>query len=225
MYIVVAGAGLVGGDLAKKLADNHHDVVIVDKDKEVCDKLYAEAGVVAVQGQASSIEVLDEAGISKADSFVAATGSDTDNLASCLLAKSRGVPKLIARMRNESYAEAYKLAGVDSVIRVTDLMIDQMIIEIEQPDARKISSISHGKADIYAINIPQGASVAGKCVRDIAQNSDFPEQCNFIAINSKGNPELMIPRGDQVISEGDEIYLISPAEHITKAVDFLIKTD
>ena len=67
MYIIIAGAGMIGGELALKLIENRHDVVIIDRDKEICDRLYSEIGVVAIYGNASRIETLKEAGIEKAE--------------------------------------------------------------------------------------------------------------------------------------------------------------
>ncbi len=63
MYIVVNGGGMVGGGLVHRLLDNKHDVVLIEQDKEICDKLYAETGVVAINESATSIEALKEAGI------------------------------------------------------------------------------------------------------------------------------------------------------------------
>ncbi len=144
MYIIIAGAGMVGGDLARTLLQNKHDVVIIDHNKETCDKIYSELGVIAINGNAARIEILYEAGIEKADVVIAATGSDVDNLACAILAKSLGVPQIIVRMRNPAYEKAYRLAGANSVLRVTDLMINEMMIEIEQPDVRRILTIGGG---------------------------------------------------------------------------------
>jgi trk system potassium uptake protein TrkA len=221
MYIIVGGIGLVGSELAHKLVENKHDVVVIDQDRAVCDRIYADTGVIAVQGNIARIETLVEASIEKADVVVATTGSDTDNIACAILAKSFGVPQVIARMRNPAYENAYKLVGVTSVVSVTDLMVNQMIIEIEKPKVRRVLSIGGGKADIYSIILPEGARVAGKTVESIARNPGFPPQSVFIAVFRRDKGELLIPRGSQVINEGDEILMISPAEDIKKVTDFM----
>ena len=221
MYIVVAGAGMVGGELARKLVENKHDMVIIDQDKEVCDRLYSETGAVAINGNATHIEVLNEAAIRKADAVSAAMSGDAENLACAILAKSLGVPRIIVRMRNPAYEDAYKLAGVTSIVRVLDLMINQVMMEIEQPKVRRIITISGGRADIFMVIIPQGAKVSGKTVEDIAKNPKFPSQCVFIAVDNQEAEEFSIPRGERVINEGDKVFLISPAEDIKKAADFL----
>ena len=66
MYIVIAGAGLLGRGLAKRLVENKHDVVVVDIDEEACDKVYREYGAVSVHGDATSVDVLEDAGLDDA---------------------------------------------------------------------------------------------------------------------------------------------------------------
>ena len=221
MYIIVAGGGLVGGVLIGKLLDNKHDVVLVEQNKALCDKHYAESGVVAINGGATSIEALIEAGIQKTDVLVAATGSDADNLACAILAKSFDVPRIIVRMRNPAYKNAYRVAGVDSIIRVTDLMVSQMMMDIENPEVRRITTIGGGKADIFVIIVPEQAKVAGKSIKDIVSSRHFPSECVFIAVFNEKTETLAIPRGEQIINEGDELFLVSTTENIRKAVDFL----
>ena len=222
MYIIIAGAGVVGGELAFKLVESKHDVVIIDKDKEVCDRLYSEIGVIAINGNGARIETLNEAGIEKADVVVAAMRDDVDNLTCAILAKSFNVPQVIIRMRNPAYENAYKLAGVTSIVRVADLMINEIIMDIEQPEVRRIMPIAGGRGEIFMVIVPQGAKVAGKSVEAIVKNSKFPSQCVFIAVYDQKAEELSFPKGDHVINEGDSVFLISPTEDVKEAADFLI---
>ncbi|MBN2316757.1 MAG: TrkA family potassium uptake protein [Sedimentisphaerales bacterium] len=221
MYIIVAGGGMVGGGLVRSLLDNKHDVVLIEQKKEICDKLYAETGVVALCACATSIEALNEAGVRKADVVVAATGNDASNLACAILAKSFNVPRVIVRMRDPAYKNAYVVAGANSIVRVTDLMVNQMMMDIENPQVRKITTIGGGKADIFMIKVPDRAKVAGQSIQDIVGNRRFPSECVFVAVYNQQTEEFSIPRGKQIIKEGNELFLISAAENIKAAVDFL----
>jgi trk system potassium uptake protein TrkA len=223
MYVVIGGVGLVGGELARRLAENKHDVVIIDSDREICDRLYAETGVVAIHGGIAGVETLVAAGIDKADVFVAATGNDTDNLAGALLARSFGVNEIIVRMRNPAYESAYRLAGVTSITRVTDLLVNQMQVEIEKPRVRRLMSVAEGQAGIYSLVIPKNAKVAGKTVEGVTASADFPPQCVFIALYNRDTKLFAIPRGSQEINEMDEILLVSPVEEIKNVSDFLLR--
>jgi trk system potassium uptake protein TrkA len=221
MYIVVAGGGMVGGRLVRRLLEKKHDVVMIDTDREICNKLYAETGVVAVHGKATKVDVLKEAGVERADVVVVATPDDADNLASAILAKSLNVPRVIVRMRDPDYENAYKVAGVNKIVRVTDLMVNQMMMEIENPKVRRITTIGGGRANIFMVIVPKGGRVAGKTVKAIADDERFPSQCVFIAIYGGEQGELCFPQGEQVVGEGDELFLISTAENIRKVADFL----
>jgi trk system potassium uptake protein TrkA len=221
MYVVIAGAGMVGGELARRLVEDKHDVVIIDENKEVCDRLYSEIGVIAVNGNATRIEILHEADIRKADVVVAVMSGDVENLACAILSKSLGVPQIIVRMRDPAYEDAYRLAGVTSILRMIELMVNDMIMEIEQPKVRRIMTIGGGRADIFMVVLPPGAKAAGKKIEEIVKNPKFPPQCVFIAVYNQEREEFAIPRGAQVINEGDEVFLISTAEDIKEAADFL----
>ncbi|MBN1164099.1 MAG: TrkA family potassium uptake protein [Candidatus Krumholzibacteriota bacterium] len=217
MYIVIAGAGLVGSDLAVQLLEKKHDVVVIDQNKEICDTLYAETGVIAVNGPMSNIGVLREARLEKADVAVAAAGRDADNLTFAVLAKSLGVPQVIVRMKNPEYEKAFRVTGVNRIIRVTDLMVNQMIMDIEQPEVRRLTTIGGGRADVYMVDVPDGALIAGKTVREIVANPRFPDQCVIIAAYNHKTDEFVIPRGNQVIREGDELFLIAASRDIKSA--------
>ncbi len=221
MYIIVAGGGMVGGTLAKRLLEDKHDVVLIDSDPEVCNKIYAQTGVVAISGSAKRIDVLKEAGIDKADVLVAATADDADNLACVVLAKSAGVPHLVVRMRDPNYESAYGVIGVNSVVRTTDLMVNQMLIEIENPAVRKIHAIGGGRANIFMVVVPQDARAVGMSIKDISASREFPSECIFIALYNHEKETFSIVRPEHTVSEGDQLFIISVAENIKETVDFL----
>ena len=224
MYIVIAGGGIVGGTLARELIENNHDVVIIEPNKAVCDKLYSATGVVAINGSASRMEVLNEANISKADVVVAATGNDADNLPCAILAKSCDVPRIIVRMRNPSYENAYKVAGVDKIIRVTDILVEQIMTNIEKPSVEKIASLGDGKSDLCKIIIPKNARISGKSISEITKDRKFPSKCIFIALYDREQDEFHIPRGRSIVGENYEIFFISPQKYVMKAVNYLTIT-
>jgi len=225
MYIVVAGGGMVGGLLVRSLLENKHDVVMVDPDKDVCNKLYADTGVIAVNGSATRIEVLREAGLAKADAVVITTPNDAENLACAILAKSLGVPQIIVRMRDPNYENAYKVIGVNAIVRVTDMMVNQMLIEIEHPKVRQITTIGGGRANIFVVLVPKNSKVVGKKIEELARSRDFPSECTFIAVYNQQKEDFSIPRGSQIINEGDELFLISTAANIKKVTDYLTAKD
>ncbi len=223
MYVIVAGAGIIGQQIARVLVENKHDVVVIDKDQEVCESVYSETGALTINGNATDIHILEKAGAIKADVILCLMHQSADNIACALLARSLGIPRIISRLRNPRYEEAYRLAGVTAVVRMADLLVNEIIMEIEQPKVRQIMTLGGGKAQVYASKIPKGARHSGMKIKEIAQKKNFPKDCLLIGIYKEDKGEFLIPRGHHVIEEDDTVFLLSNSQFIKKATDFLTR--
>ena len=221
MYIIIAGCGLVGKGLVKQLMAHKHDVVVIDKDKEVCEDVYSDLGVVAINGSATSINVLEEAGIQKCDVAIALMRNDADNLAFALLANNFKVPQIMVRMRDPKYEHAYRLAGVTTIARMIDLFLNQLLMEIEKPKARRVITIGGGKAELIIVRIPKEGKVAGKTVSELAQHKRFPKECILAGVYNEEKQEFIFPHGNKKLNEDDQVFLVARTEDIKKATDFL----
>ncbi len=224
MYVIVAGAGIIGQEITKVLTENKHDVVVIDKDPDVCESIYAETGALTINGNATDIHILEKAGAVKADVILCLMHQSADNIACALLARSLGIPRIMSRLRNPRYEEAYNLAGVTTIVRMADLLVNQIIMEIEQPKVKKIMTLGGGKAEIYAARIPEGAKVAGMTIKEVAQKKNFPNECLFVGLYKEEKSEFLIPRGSHVVDEGDMVFLLSKSKFIKKATDLISKT-
>ena len=224
MYVVIAGGGVLGGSLARKLVGNRHDVVVIEREKTVCEQIASRIGALAIHGTATNIDTLEEAGIDKAEVAVGALPSDADNLAFALLARNFEVPRIMARMRSPRYATAYTIAGVTSCINISGLFVDQLVLEIEQPKLRQVATFGGGKAAIVVATIPEGALVHGKAVKEIAQDERFPEECVIAGIFRKEAERFIFPRGSIEILSGDQLFLAADTANIRKAAQFLQRT-
>ncbi|MGD2251152.1 MAG: TrkA family potassium uptake protein [Candidatus Methanofastidiosia archaeon] len=222
MYVIVAGAGIIGKAITKILVENNHDVVVIDRVREVCEAVYAETGAMTIQGNATDIRVLEEAGAAQADTILSLMRAHADNIACALLAKSLGIPKIVSLLRDPRYEQAYKEAGVTFIASAADLLINRIIMEVEQPKVRNIMTLGGG-AEVYAVNIPENARIAGLMVKDIAGRADFPKECVFMGIYSEEDETFMIPRGDYVIEQGFTVFLVSKPQYIKQATNILTK--
>ena len=223
MRVVVAGAGVTGYQVITMLVANKHDVVVIDKDRETCETVYTETGAVIIHGSATDIRILEKAGVRNSDAVACILRDDGDNIASAILAKSLGVPSIIAVLRKPDYEEAYRTVGVTKIISTTDLLANQIMMEIEQPTVKKIMSIGGGKAEIYAIQVPVDAKCVGMTIKEIAQQKKFPQNCVFVGIYSEEGDNFSIPRGDHMLNKWDNVFLISPSGSVKQATDFLTK--
>jgi trk system potassium uptake protein TrkA len=220
MFIIVAGANLIGKEITKMLAKSSHDIVVIDKNRETCEALYAETGAVTVNGNATDIHTLQEAGAARAE-VILCLMQDSDNLACAILSKSLGIPRIIARLRDPHYEQAYKGAGVTTIVNVAGLLINQVMTEIEQPKVKRIMTLGGEKAEVYMVKIPKRAKSAGKKIMEIVNQAIFPKECVFMGIYHEEDGNFLIPRGDYTIQEEDTVFLVSKPQYIKQAADVL----
>ena len=103
MKIIIVGNGKVGYAIANSLAEEDHDIVIVDAHTAALRRAESTMDVLCVEGNGASISVLLEAGVRTADLVIAVTNQDEINLVCCLIAKKLGAKHTVARVRNTDY--------------------------------------------------------------------------------------------------------------------------
>ncbi len=112
MYVIIVGCGRVGSELARLLAGEGHDVVIIDKNPVSFQRLGGTFNGLTVVGNGFNVDLLKQAGIEKADAFCAVTNGDNTNLVSAQVAKRIfNVPKVIARVYDPQRAHIYYCFG------------------------------------------------------------------------------------------------------------------
>ena len=224
MYIIIAGGGVSGRMLAENLQERKHDVVVIETDKYLCERIYAELGVVTVNGSALDINTLKEAGIEKTDIVIGTTYEDEINLTFALLAKSFKVPRIMVRMRRPEYERVFEVAGATSISNVTELFIRHILMEIENPNVRIITPLERGKAELIMVKIPLDSAIAGITINDMVKSSDFPKDSVFAGILNEKSETITIPRGNHLINEGDKVFIVCQRDSFGVISDILTKT-
>jgi trk system potassium uptake protein TrkA len=202
-YILVAGAGKVGINLARGLLESGHEVAVIERDGHRVASISGKLDCPVYLGDSSTHDVLEEAGVARARVFVAATGSDQDNLIACQVAKKVfGVPKTIARASNPKNEAVMARLGVDSTVSSTAII--QHVIEREMPTVRikSLLSLQDGAFQILEIPLDQSSPAAGKFVRDLF----LPGRTNLIAVLRGRN--TVVPRGDTLLNDGDVVVAL-----------------
>ncbi|MTI47039.1 potassium channel family protein [Sporosalibacterium faouarense] len=221
MYILIAGGGILGRNIAKALV-KRHDVVVIDKDRKICENIYSNYGAVTVNGDATKLEILKEAGIEKCDIALGVMPNDANNLAFTILSKNFNVEKIFVRMREPEYKSAYEIAGATNMAAGVDMLVDKFVMDIEQPEIRRVASFSNGKAEVSIITIPTKAKCSGKTISEVAQLKSFPKNCVIAGIFDQENDKLIIPRGNRRIYSNNQVFLVGTKESIAGAAKLLM---
>lgn len=221
MYILIAGGGLVGKGLADTLHRAKHDVVVIDSNEEVCRELYSATGAVTVTGSPTDLNVLEEAGIDKADVCIGVLDNDSDNISFALLAKFKKVKQIQVQMNDPKYEDVYKSIGIEHIARATELLIDQLIVSIESPELRKL--IGFGELELCILNVPMDSAISGLSVIQFKDYKGIPQELNITCIYDGAMGELILPNKDTVIKGNDRLFICGTRKNLKKAAKIINK--
>jgi K+ transport systems, NAD-binding component len=210
VYVVINGGGKVASYLARQLLERGHDVALIEKREEIAHKLAGElpGHPLIVHGDGCDAAFLEDAGVMRADVFVAATGDDDDNLVSCQLSKvAFGVPRAVARVNNPKNEHIFNTLGIEAISSTT--IISRMIEEeATVGDIHTLSQLRKGNMAIVEVRLPvDRCVVCGKRVADL----DLPVDCILVAL-IRGDDVIPV-HGDTEMQPGDIVIAFTNTEH------------
>jgi len=223
MRIIIAGAGEVGFHLAKLLSYESQNITLIDTHKESLVYADTHLDIRVIKGDATSISILTDAQVEKSDLVIGVTSSETTNITLCMLAKQMGSKKTIARISNTEfmdYREQIKFSelGIDELISPEELAATEIQLLMNQSAFNDTYEFENGALIMVGVSLPKDAPFIGKSVKEAA--NIFPE-LHFmpIAMQRKGTQFTLIPRGDTIFKEDDQVYFTTDR----KGVDELYK--
>jgi trk system potassium uptake protein TrkA len=210
MKVVICGAGQVGFNIAKALARERNDVVVVDKSEDLIRKISDSLDVQAITGFASYPDVLERAGAGDADMLIAVTYADEVNMVACQVAGALfNVPKKIARVRNQTYLDPVYAdiftsnnLGIDVVISPEVEVAQAVRRGLRVPGAFDVIPLAEGQAQAVGVRCNQDCPVVDTPLRQLT--SLFPE-LNIVITLVVRNGKGFVPSPDDHLIAGDDI--------------------
>ncbi|MCX8125705.1 MAG: TrkA family potassium uptake protein [Dehalococcoidia bacterium] len=208
MYIVIVGGGMVGYYLCKALLAEGHEVMVIEKERRRYQRGEEELGSVFMLGDGCEAEVLAEAGVERADIFIAATDQDEDNLVACQVAKYRfNVPKTIARINNPRNERIFKQLGIDRTVSQVKHMLEDIEEQIPTHIMARLFTLADVGLEIVELKVPADSPVVGRQVSELA----LPED-SVLSLLLRNGERPRVPSLDTVILPGDRIIALTSAE-------------
>lgn len=213
MKIIIVGAGNVGQELVAQLAQEGHDITVVDSDESTLAKAMNTYDCMAVFGNGASYDVLSEARAETADLLIACTPQDEVNILCCMVAKKLGARDTIARVRTPEYFTLFagKDLGLSMMVNPeyeTALSISRML---RYSSAIKIEPFANGRVDLIEIKITSGTGLAGVRLKDLGQHF----KCKFLVCAVERDGDVFIPSGNFKLLENDRIHITAPSKNIS----------
>ena len=224
MKIVIAGAGEVGCHLAKMLSEGYHEITIIDNDEERLALVSESMDVLTVQGSPTSIKVLKDAGVDKADLFVAVSPAKEQdvNLVAAIIAKKLGARKVTARINDAEYL------NYDNKLMFTDMGIDLLFYPekiaateigdlLKQSDISEFVDFARGQLQMVVFRLDEGSRMINKTPADFPYP---PDNLPFRVVALTRGGETIILQQDTLLKRGDMVYVITRREFVDELMSW-----
>jgi trk/ktr system potassium uptake protein len=203
VYVLIAGGGKVGANLARTLIRMRHEVTLIEQRTDRFGQLETEFEHNVMKGDATELHVLEKAGIARPpDIVVAATGDDEDNLIICQLAREKyGVLKTIARVNDPRNQVHFDLLGISPTVCATSSILALLEHEVPEHGLVRLLELRNEGLEVVEVQIDADSPSAGKRVGGL----NLPDGSRLISVVRKGRAEIaddstVLRPGDQVLA-------------------------
>jgi len=220
MRIVIANGSKQAAFIIGMFKSKENQLIVINSSRSFANELAHKEHISVLVGSPWRNFVLEEAGVHDADVFISLSEKDTDNYASCILAKKIfNVKKCICVVNNPENVELYKKLGIDSVISSTYLLAQSIKSESSMESLIKTLTLENNKIVVSEIPVLSRYRIANKRIMDI----DFPKYASISAIYR--NFTVIIPNGQVEIKAKDILLVVCAPEDQKRIYNFIQQED
>ena len=216
MKIIIAGAGKVGSSVAALLAQEGHDITIIDHDPDTIQSVSNGMDVICVEGSATNPETLREAGAAHADLLLAATEQDETNMICGISARKLGTPHVIARVRDPEYLHQTEFLrealGLSVIVNPEYECAKEISRTLRFPGAVRVDAFSKGSVEIVEHRVPAGGKLEGVALKELVQRFGAKVLVGVVERNGQG----LIPNGSFVLQAGDRLSVTGATRELRR---------
>ena len=218
MKIIIAGVGKLGEYLAKSLVKEEHAVTLIDLDFTTSQDIINNEDLNYINGNALDANILLEAGIKDTDLLISVMDQDELNTICCLLGKKLGAKNTIARIRTPEYANSTEILkddlGLSMTINPEKLTANHIARVLSIPSAINATIFFKGRIQMISIKVKEKSILEGLSITSLQKRIEG----RIIVCAIERNNEIIIPRGNTKIQEGDILHITGARKEIR---DFL----
>ena len=229
MKVIICGAGQVGWQIARHLANEKNDVTVVDRNAELVRRATDTLDVQGIVGFASYPDVLARAGADDADMIIAATHSDEVNMVTCQVAHSVfNIPRKIARLRSQSYLDAIYAdlyrndhLPIDVVISPEKEVAEAALRRLQTPAAFETEFFFGGYVQMLGITLDDKCPVLNTPLKQL---SDLFSTLSSVVVAIRREGTLFVPSSGDQLFAGDSCHIFVQKHDVQRALEVFGKT-
>ena len=227
MKIIIAGGGKIGHSIASILADEGHDITVIDHNADLIGTLSNSLDVICVEGSATNSDALREAGAAEADLVLAATQHDEVNMVCGISARHLGAKHVIARIRDPEYlsqkAFLREALGLDMIVNPDYECAREIARILRFPSAVRVDTFTKGSVEIVEHKVSENSILEGVQLKDLGAKLGVRV---LVSVVERGG-EAFIPNGAFTLRAGDRLSVTGTVKELRRffaAVGALKKT-
>ncbi|MFQ5691734.1 MAG: Trk system potassium transporter TrkA [Nitrospinota bacterium] len=222
MRVIVIGAGEVGFHIARRLAEENQDVVLVDKSEAVIESIADKLDALTILGNGANPRALSEAGLKEAKMLIAVSNDDAANLVACHLAAANDVSMKIARVGDPAYfREDLDIEGrdfgADLLINPAQEVAGTIERLIATPGAMETAEFFRGRLQMVGLRVGEGSPISGRSLRSLG---DTIRDSGFLVLGLSRNGEVSVPRGNTVVKPHEFLMAIARPDRVPSLMEF-----
>lgn len=221
--VIICGGGHVCYYLARQLLQVGMQVKIIEKNEQRCEELcelLPKATI--INGNATDQDLLMEEGLADAHAFVALTGMDEENIIISLFAKTQNVPKIIAKVNQDTRAQMVEGMGIDSIVSAKSAAADEILGYVRarmnsysSADVETMYRLLNGRVEALEFIIKKECEYTNIPLKNLQTKKN-----HLIACIGR-NKEIIIPNGDSHLEAGDSVIIVTKENIISSFRDIL----
>ncbi len=214
--VMVAGAGHIALELARRLESEECQVVLIEQDA-VLARQASEilSDTVVIHGRVTDQSLLEDEEIDRVSTFVAVTEDHETNLVAGLLAKRLGAQRALVLLDNPALVALVGDLGIDAIISPRSLAIGLTLQHIRGRRVRSAAALLEDRIEIVEAEAEKGSPLTKGAIRDLK----LPRGVLVAAL--RRGERLLVPRGDDRIEPGDRVLVFTTTETAPKLTEFL----
>ncbi|HET9332824.1 MAG TPA: Trk system potassium transporter TrkA [Gemmatimonadota bacterium] len=212
---MLLGGGRVGTHLATMLEREGVQPTVIEQDRDRCVALAEklESGLV-LHGDATDLDLLSQEGIAETDGLAAVTSEDETNLLASLLAKHLGAKKVITLLKRSEYIPLVTRIGIDAAVSPRLSTANRILQHVRGGRILSMAVMERNQAEAMEYEVLPGSRVEGKRIADL----HLP-QGTILGSIERGD-QVIIPRGDTRVEQGDRVVVFALPAAIDETTDF-----
>ena len=215
MKVIIVGADAIGAHLAALFSKIKQDIIIIDEDESKLEHISSNCDLLTIKSSSNTpIKSFRDAGVKNSDLFISVTRDENLNISLCVLAKSMGAKRTIARVENSEFTDAqitdaFERAGISSIIYPDDLAAQDIITGLELSWVSQCWNVHNGALTMLGVKLKAPFEIINKPLKEICKPGT---PYHVIAIKRGGN--TIIPTGNDMLLHNDYVYFMTTKDFI-----------